>query len=175
MIAGFETEPANAISVLQHEHTVTIENRDNGTRSARSETSFSDAQFAVKCFTERHGTLLREFNGAEHFYGLNRTGDGLLGARCCNGNLLTHAAEFDLKVKGAFTSGEIDLLNRVGNAIQMRHDVILTGRQSLKFVLAAVVSIDSAFQLEDRDQNVVNWLAALAQRDCAAQRRRSPC
>ena len=52
VIAGFKTETADAITILEHEHAIAVETANDGTRGARSETAFSDSELAVESFAE---------------------------------------------------------------------------------------------------------------------------
>ena len=52
VIARLETKSADAIAVLQHEHTIAIKTSNHRSRGSRSKTAFGDSEFTVKRFTE---------------------------------------------------------------------------------------------------------------------------
>ena len=81
VIARFETESTGAIAVLQDEHAIAIKTANDRPGGAGSEASFRDAEFAVKCFAERHRTLLCELDRAEHVNGLNGAAERLVRSR----------------------------------------------------------------------------------------------
>ena len=92
-------------------------------------------------------------------------------ARCGHGYLLAHpAAEFDLKSSVAPAPAVNSMLcTDVGNAIEMRDHVILAGRYVGELVFTVFVSVDAAFELQDGNQNVMNWFVGLAECYGAAQ------
>ena len=99
---------------------------------------------------------------------------GLFGPGCGDGYLLAHAAaEFDLKIeRRSRARGQIDRFALMsGTRSRCATMSYLPGGTSVNSYLPSSSVSTRAFQLKDRDQNVVNRFAGLAECYGAAQRR----